>query len=100
MRLDDETLAERPFDIGGRKKQLIEKALLRLAKAANRCILQRFQIKRVAVESQQRKLPGLAVELLTVAVHHENAGAGRRIDEGAALGHDGDLFLRISSVVD
>ena len=73
MRLDQETGAQRGVGFRRRKEQLVEKALLGLAKANYRSVVQAVEIKGVVLESQQRKLAGLGVELLAVAVGHNNA---------------------------
>ena len=100
MRLDKEAPAQGFIGIRRRREQFVEKAFLCLAKTDDGGIVQRVEIQRIAVKRQERKLTRSGVELLTVAVHHDNARTGRRIDKSASLGDDRDLALGISAVVD
>src|SRR5262249_26630176 len=99
MPLDQEIGAQRWVGFRRRKEQLVEKALLGLTKANYRSVVQAVEIKGVLLESQQRKLASLGVELLAVAVGHNNAWSCRRFGEEAALGEDCDRALRIAVVV-
>src|SRR5262245_970803 len=100
VRLDKKAPAQGAVGIRWRREQLVKKEFLRLAKADTGRVVQRVEIERVAVERQERELARLGIELLTIAVHHDNSGTGRRIDKSAALGDDRNLTLGISAVVD
>src|SRR5690349_7341085 len=100
MRLGKEGSAKRGVRVRRRSKQFAEEALLGFAKPNNRCIVPRVEIECVAIEGQQRELAALGVELLPVAVDHDNSRPGRRIDEDTALRKDRNRLLRIPAVTD
>src|SRR6516225_1337340 len=62
--------------------------------------MQAVEIECVAVERQQRKLAGFGIELLAVAIDHDDAGPGRRVGEDAAFSEDRDRAMRLAAVVD
>src|SRR5271165_1530155 len=99
MRLHDKAAANE-LVAGGRKHQLSQKALLGAAKADDRGVLQAAEIKRVPLKGEDRKLAGLRVELLTIAVLHDDTRARRRVYKGGALRQDRDRLLPVSAVVD
>src|SRR3954447_24007776 len=100
MRLGQESSAKGLVGIRRRSEQLAQKALLSFAEADNRRIAPSTEIERVTLEGQQRELAAFGVELLPVAVDHDNAGASRRIDEDTALGKNRNRLLRIAAVTD
>ena len=75
-------------------------ALVRLALAHARRVAEGGEVERVFLEGQHRQLAGGAVELLAVAIDHEDARTAVGVDEGAALGDDGDRLGRVARVVD
>src|SRR5580693_7152492 len=100
MRLGKEGSPERGVGVRGWSEQFAQKALLSFAEANNRRIAPGIEVERVTVEGQQRELVAFGVELLPVAIDHDNAGAGRRIDEDAALGKNRNRLLRVAAVTD
>ncbi len=57
------------------------------------------QVEGVLLEGQHRQLAGDAIELLAVAVDEEDARALFGLDEGAALGNDGDRLGLVALVL-
>ena len=53
MTLDEESLTQIAIGIRRRRKEFVEKTLLRLAEADHRGVVHRIEIERVAVERQQ-----------------------------------------------
>src|SRR6516164_2113587 len=100
MGLDREAQAQHRIGLGRRKEQFAQEALLGLAKAHHGGIVQAVQIERVTVKSEQRQLAGFGIELLPVAVDHNNARSCRRVSEDAALGEDRYGAVRLPVVVD
>src|SRR3954454_13672687 len=100
MRLGKESSAKGGVGVCGRSEEFVQKALLSFAKANDRRIAPGAEIERVTLERQQRELTAFRVELLPVAVDHDDAGAGRRIDEDTALGENRNRLLRIAAVTD
>src|SRR5277367_2460424 len=98
MRLHDKAVAQEGVQFLGRKEQIGQKALLGQTELGDRGILQSVEVERVACERQDRKLTGLRVELLAVAINHDNAGASRRIGKGGPLGEDRDRALWVATV--
>src|SRR5580704_5739754 len=100
MRLDNEAKSQHRVGVGRRKEQFVEEAFLSLAKTNYWSIVQAVEIECVAVKDQQRELAGFGIELLPIAIDHDDARSGWRIGEQATFGEDGDRAVRLAVVVD
>src|SRR6516162_1755172 len=100
MRLNNEAKSQPRVGVSRRKKQLVQETLLSLAKTNDWSIMEAVQIECVSVKGQQRELVGFRIELLAVAIYHNDARSGRRIGEEAAFSEDGHGTMRLTVVVD
>src|SRR5271167_1436476 len=100
MRLGKESSAKGGVGVRRRSEQFAQKAFLSFAEANHRRIAPGIEVERVTIEGQQRELVTFGIELLPVAVDHDDASAGRRIDEYTALGKNCNRLLRIAAVTD